>query len=257
MLRIIGCIYIKVHKSHQRFSTDYVLHFAFSVETMGTTLSVEAKDNNGKYKAGIICMYWYRTIMNDTSISVDDIGNIIIKYYLITEYFDILCPDFIADEDGTVLKRIANNNWINSNYGKNIIPSIGDYIYEWYFKINKLDHGYAFIGICDSDCSITSDSAKWVAKHRYMYYGHVGRIIRDGDRINGALKYKTDDVIVIRLNTKEGKIEFYKVMNEDGEKQLSGKCEVKQDEALSYKLAATLYYDQACVTLTKFDVCKV
>ena len=217
--------------------------------------STKQKEYDRNEIAMIVCEYWYRTIMNDTSISIENIVNMIIEYYAISEFWKVLSSDFITEEDGTVLKRVKGGDWENCNYGENIIPSIGGYIYEWYFEIVKLDSGYAFIGICDTKCDTTDDSARWIASNQYMYYGYGGRITQNAKTTKG-LKYRTGDKIMIRLNTKQGKIEFYRALIETETMEFSGSCQVTQEKDLYYKMATTMYYHGTCVKLIKFDVIK-
>ena len=178
-------------------------------------------------------------------------------YYAINEYWDLISSDFITNKDKSELKRQVGGNWNNTNYGKTIIPSIGNFIYEWYLKIGSLEYGYAFIGICDSKYNVLEDSAEWAVIPRYLWDGNTG-FMEDGKAASKSvegLKYMTGDIISIRLNTKEGTVEFYKAL-EDKEKKLSGQMDVEQGQDLSYRLAATIYWHGNYITLTQFDVAR-
>ena len=184
------------------------------------------------------------------------IVHLCLMYYVMNEYWDILAAGFETEQDGTVLKRTPNEGWENANYGKKIVPSMGKYVYEWYFKINRLDYGYAYIGICDSKCDDIEEGIRWLDVDRYVYYGYRGIITgyaNNKPHLDG-LKYATENMVLMRLNTKMGTIEFYQSENEDAEMQLSGKMDILQEEELSYRMAVTVYNNKRCITLTKFAV---
>ena len=185
------------------------------------------------------------------------IVQICLIYYAINEHWDVLAADFAAEEDKRMLKRLQGASWENTNYGKQIIPSIGDLIYEWYLKIGNLEYGYAFIGICDAKCDMTHDSAYWSVFKRYFYAGYHGKISGEFGRDKDGKKYATGDTVMIRLNTKDRTIEFlHKAGDHDQELQSVVKVPIKAEETLSYRLAATIYYGKCYITLQKFEVYK-
>ena len=74
----------------------------------------------------------------------DLIIQICLIYYAINEGWDILHEDFGTREDKSALMRKKGEGWDNANYGQFFVPSKGNYIYEWCFKI----HGsHIIIGI--------------------------------------------------------------------------------------------------------------
>ena len=176
-------------------------------------------------------------------------------YYSIIEYWDKVSPAFITEENGTVLKKITSPSWSNANFGKVIVPSIGICIYEWSLKINKLMTGHAFVGIIDAKCNSTNENISAASRKycAYLWYGFSGSSGISSQHLDYELKYRTGDEILIRMNTKQGKLEFYKMSNNGKGMELSFKTDYKQDKYLSYKIAATIFYAD-CITLTKFQV---
>ena len=177
-------------------------------------------------------------------------------YYAINEYWDELSSDFITEGNGKILKKITSCSWKNANFGKVIVPSIGDCIYEWYLRIDKLRNGSSFIGIIDAKCSTTNTNLT-LSRNKYfayLWYGYSGSSRFPFQSTSYGLIYGTGDDILIRMNTKQAKLEFYKMSNNGKGMKLSFKTDYEQDKYLSYKIAASIHWSNDCITLTKFQV---
>ena len=179
-------------------------------------------------------------------------------YYAINEYWDKFSSDFITENDKCIIKRVNNSHWNATVLGQQILPSIGNIIYEWYFNIVKLKHGASFIGICDSKFDDVNQAVRWTDYLNYMYYGSRGRIAGNkfSERVAGQ-KYKEGDIVSMRLNTKQGIIEFYKQSKEDKDRVLSGKMKFAQKKELSYKMCCMMYYCGDHIKLAKFQTITV
>ena len=184
------------------------------------------------------------------------IVQICLLYYAINEYWDKVSSAFITEQNGTVLKRVSDY-WDNANFGKVIVPSIGDCIYEWYLRINQSKSGSVFIGIIDAKCDNTNKSiiASTNKYSKFVYHGFIeSSRISFLPRSYVQLKYRTGYDILIRMNTEQGELEFYKMTNNGKGMELSLKADYKQDKYLSYKIAASIFDVDTCITLTKFQV---
>ena len=68
-----------------------------------------------------------------------------------------------------------------------------------------------------------------------------------------GMKFETGHIVIVKLNTKEGIVEFYHAMNESEQSKLSGTLNIEQRDDLSYRLATTIYYNNHCIKLIKFQ----
>ena len=176
-------------------------------------------------------------------------------YYAIVECWAVLHNSFISKENGIVLRReTGRERWENANYGKMTIPSIGEYIYEWRIKIGKLRNTALLLGVCDSKCNVMNQGVKWLDCHRYIYSANAGTITTlprrriQGNRLQGW------NIVLIRVDSKKGRIGFYEALNENEKMELSEEIDLMQKEDLSYRLAASLFYNGDYITITDFQM---
>ena len=183
------------------------------------------------------------------------IVQICLIYFAMEEYWDTLHPNFITEERGTVLKRAENSGWGNANYGKFVVPSIGNCVYEWHFEINKIVHGSAMIGMVDVQEMRLNEGLKWnQSVDSYCWYGSRGLLsYKFNQRVQGNT-FEDGDIVIMKVDTNQGFIEFSHAKNENAEAKISGKLDLKQADYLSYKMAATIYYKDNYITLTKFEI---
>ena len=181
------------------------------------------------------------------------IVQICLIYYAITEYWNILDSHFITQQYGTVLKRKILNGWRNTNYGKMVIPSIGNLIYEWHLKINKVRQGAAFIGIADANKVDTGYGFRWSTKvANYCWYGDAGQLsYRFNHTTKEGTRFRSGDIIVIKVDTMNGFVEFYKGRNSA---KNSTKFDLEQKDVLSYRIAVTMFNGSNYITLIRFNI---
>ena len=181
-------------------------------------------------------------------------------YYAMTEYWDILADGFITEKNGTVLKKTNNssNNWSNTSYGKTVMPSIGNCIYEWFIKLDKIYSGFLHIGICDSKCDLTIRSVRWNNFDRYLCHASNGfiasRKASGASKLSKGIKFWEGCVLSIRVDTKKGIIQFHSNSEGSDEEHQSVQLKLQQKVDLSYRLAASICCATDYITITKLEM---
>ena len=185
------------------------------------------------------------------------ITQICLVYYALNEYWNLLHHDFVTEENGRRLTRIKGKGRNNTNYGNLTVPSKGNCGYEWHIKINKFRYDRGAIGIVDANESrnyIVKAIGKTPEALSYLYYGGSGDLsYRAFYEKAYGIAYKTGNIIIIKLDTKNGIVQFHHAKNETAEVVLSSSCDIEQRDSLSYQLAATMEWDGTSITLIKFQ----
>ena len=195
------------------------------------------------------------------------VAQVCLVYYAIVEYWDNLSPIFTAQNDRTVMKRSyvkgTCGDWSDAGYGKQCIPSKGNLIYEWYVKMTGVRRSRFKIGICDSKYHRTDNAFGDDGIANYCYENN-GKLtgLEDGEcfRFSERPCFGRGDLISLRLDTKKGEMQFYLqsrlnlILNKP--KKLCPPFRILHRDDLSYKLAASIYYNNDCMNIEKFEITK-
>ena len=123
------------------------------------------------------------------------------------------------------------------------------------------------IGICDSRYNRTDNVEEFDGTPKYCWQDG-GKIYErkngyhydtfEGDEVNRH--FGRGDVISLRLDTKKGEIEFYiqsrKLARFNKGRQKCGYFSIIQRDDLSYKLAASIWYNNDHISIEKFEITK-
>ena len=152
-----------------------------------------------------------------------------------------------------MLIRKNEEDWDNANYGQFSVPSKGNYIYEWYFKIQG---SHIIIGIIDATEKNTTEGIRWnMDAENYSWVGFNGHVSNNMGGSGNAFRYGTGDTVALKVNTKEGTIQFGYKKNEESEIQIAPvKFALTQSDDLYYKMAATIHSAEDFVVLQKLQI---
>eukprot|EP01084_Bolivina_argentea_P018751 34890_1 len=169
------------------------------------------------------------------------------EYYFINEYWDILGKDTKISLDKTSLIKIQSG-WDNTSYGKNTIPSIGNYIYKWKIKIDKLTNHGMYIGIASNHNETHLGFQDTFIDYNYVWDGGFGLCFCQSVVIEMSIPYDEDDIIYIQLNTQNGTLMF--AVNDEQDKPFP----IKQNENINYKLAVSMMNPNDCIIVDDFKI---
>lgn len=134
----------------------------------------------------------------------------------------------------------------NTAYGNVVVNNKPNSIYRWIFKIIKLDqNGRICIGIDSSNRSCVDSDFRSQFTVNGTFYGTTSDAVLFGDGVNrGYAGYTKDDVIEMRLNTKQNVLTFLTKRQTASIKKINFNHH--------YNLAVSLF-GSACVQLMYFD----
>eukprot|EP01084_Bolivina_argentea_P018394 34250_1 len=185
-----------------------------------------------------------------------------INYYFQPEQFEIAGNGvIISNENKTITYSKGECKGCCTSYGKHIIPSTSNYIYEWHLKINETisNHCYIKIGITSDtktrDGSFTYEVIKVDSDHiAFGYWSCNGNIFDSrlncpsrGLSYNGC-KFDQGDIIKITLNLKTKQIS-YSVNDKD---QGIASENIPCNHNIKYRLAVLLADKYLSVSILKF-----
>ena len=196
----------------------------------------------------------------------DLIVRLCLIYYAMDEYWaeENISNSCIIAENGIKLKCIQKG-WHNTSYGNLKVPSKGIYVYRWWFKIISPRTPFFCIGICDSTYNTKNESFAFAAELAGYYWRAWSGILK---QLKPRKEYTTlpimnGDTIIIELDTKQGKITFYKcneslIEKESQDKLLNaGSIDIEQNEDLFYQICVTVNQEDACLILLDFKEIKI
>ena len=170
-----------------------------------------------------------------------EICELCVKYYRINEWWDILGRHTTTTLDDICLTK-TNDGWDNTSYGRNVAPSIGNFIYKWSLKIVKTKSRAIYIGIASN---ITDRHLQPFVDNKlynnYAWNGTSGLIYCKGCGIDRGDTFDEGDIVEIELNTKTGKASFNDTV-----------FNVLQRGHIKYRLAATLHNKDDCIIIQTF-----
>ena len=188
-----------------------------------------------------------------------EIVDICILYYFITEYFAVIGEGIVCSDDKkTITLPLKHSSWNRHRdcFGSFIADCNNDnIIYKWIIKINN-DALEVGVGVIDADKLDEYKAEKTFyryAKGLHYAYRSNGYIHSHQDLVKGffvGVFYGSDDVISIKIDTELSVISFYK-----NEKLIRG---IKHIKMVKYRLVAFLWsqdeYGNASITIQDFKM---
>merc|ERR1712228_734245 len=195
------------------------------------------------------CQHLFKHENNPYFIIPELVSLIVLKYYFINGYFDIIATEkgvTLSDDKKTIIFSEGDSTWDNTSY-INVQPKFSvPAIYKWFIKINKCVSTHIMIALTPS---IQSNNGLF-GEFDYVYWSSNGKSMISASFAEYGEAYDTGDEITVVLNTKSKQLSFEK----------NGKCQgilsdkIEYSESMKYSVGISLYAAKSSCTIRKVEI---
>lgn len=166
------------------------------------------------------------------------------------EYFRISGDNIAIINDCRTIKKFRSG--IHTAYGKYIVHSVSDDIYQWTLRIDRGGNaGELVIGIASKIMTFLNEPFyQYDEFENYSLNVCNGYIVTQNMFEQYSMKSQSNDVLLMELNMKLCTLSYYI----NGQFQGLAFDDIEKDEEVSYQLAVSLEGDQDGITLLDFKV---
>ena len=185
-----------------------------------------------KEAATIVWQYWYRTTMNDTSISIKDITNIIIAYYNIAKilkwsqkYKSKTKDAFEFSDDDTCIKRLKDEGWGYKWICADIEP-VNEGIHCWRVETkHEQKGGWIVYGVSPPNKELGDSCGQphvWGVTYNDCWYPNGSNRLYSGSVCDHLYQKNIDVDILLNLEEKTLNIGIVGMLDDEHEYKFKG-----------------------------------
>ena len=231
-----------------------------STFSVGSGIKIDSNHNRTNYIIFGFCREMEHVLHcehgNDPFYNIPElVAYMILSYFFINEYFDIIGPDCTVSEDKYSIMKNKENSWNDTCYGHTLIPStIKNTVCKWHLKIDSVTTG-ATIGISSK---AIPDKPLWKNCCADGYHYCLWNNGLTGSSQSGGIwktyrgSFRTGDVICVILEFNDGS-------NATLSYELNGENQGIADNIyigriVDYRLAISLCGSKEKVTIKKLEI---
>ena len=205
----------------------------------------------------VVTSFWFRTIVKNDSVSIDDIINVIFQFFqVIIDLFDpeLLDTNYMElSNDNTTLTMKSVGS--KTAYGLTFIPSMENVEYIWYIKnvscdVSKINS----INIGVSDATLKQNSQGLMDKESASIHLENGLLNNNLKSTKGSISLRSGwkcigDILTMKLVFKDTMKYGELIMNINDDEEVIIADKITRKEGLSYKLAVFLHQNGSAVQI--------